>query len=66
MEKGFREFFRIWWRQPFDFDWTARLLRARGVLRVHQVFIGAFTLLYGVTGTLTMAGGLLEGGPPGG
>ncbi|MEZ0340331.1 diguanylate cyclase [Mycobacterium sp. pV006] len=66
MEKGFREFFSLWWRQPFDFDWTARHLRARGLLRVHQVFIGSFALLYGVTATLTFAGGLLEGGPPGG
>ncbi|MGE2833009.1 diguanylate cyclase [Mycobacterium sp. SMC-4] len=66
MEKGFREFFRIWWRQPFDFDWTARHLRARGLLRVHQVFIGAFALLYGITAALTVSGGLLEGGPPGG
>ncbi len=40
MEKGIREYFLIWWRQPFEFDWTARYFRARGVLRVHQVFIG--------------------------
>lgn len=66
MDKGFREFFRIWWRQPFDFDWTARHLRARGLQRVHQVFIGVFALSYGVTATLTAYGGLLEGGLPGG
>ena len=66
MEKGLGEFFRSWWRQPFDFDWTIRHLRARGMLRIHQVFIGCFALLYGLTATLTVQGGLVDGGPPGG
>ncbi|BBX19016.1 GGDEF domain-containing protein [Mycolicibacterium duvalii] len=65
MEKGFGEFFRSWWRQPFDFDWTERHFRSRGFQRVHQVFIGAFALLYGVTATLTANSELLDGGPPG-
>ena len=65
MEKGFREYFSIWWRQPFEFDWTARHFRARGVLRVHQVFIGSFSLLYGLTALLTMVWGYVDGGPVG-
>lgn len=65
MEKGIREYFLIWWRQPFEFDWTARYFRARGVLRVHQVFIGGFSLLYGLTALLTMVWGYADGGPVG-
>ncbi|WP_264028073.1 GGDEF domain-containing protein [Mycolicibacterium pyrenivorans] len=41
-------------------------MRARGVLRVHQVFIGGFSLMYGLTALLTVLGGLVDGGPPGG
>ncbi|MGE2733547.1 diguanylate cyclase domain-containing protein [Mycolicibacterium vaccae] len=33
---------------------------------MHQVFIGVFALSYGLTAALTVYGGLLEGGPPGG
>ncbi|KGI66552.1 GGDEF domain-containing protein [Mycolicibacterium rufum] len=62
MEKGFREFLRIWWRQPFDFAWTARHLRARGMLRIHQVFIGVFSLLYGLTALLTVVWASRDGG----
>ncbi|CAA0108510.1 putative diguanylate cyclase DgcT [Mycolicibacterium vanbaalenii] len=66
MEKGIREYFLIWWRQPFEFDWTARHFRARGVLRVHQVFFGCFCLLYGLTALLTMVWGYADDGPVGG
>ena len=66
MDKGVREYLLTWWRQPFEFDWTARLLRVNGVLWVHQVFIGSFSVMYGVTALLTVAGGLLDGGPAGG
>ena len=61
MEKGIGEFFRIWWRQPFEFDWTARYLRSHGMLRVHQVFIGAFSLVYGITALLSVLWGYLGG-----
>ena len=53
MEKGFREFLLSWWRQPNDFDWLVRHFRSRGVLRLHQVFIGSFSLLYGLIALLT-------------
>ncbi len=33
-------------------------MRARGVLRVHQVFIGGFSLMYGLTALLTVLGGI--------
>ena len=28
MEKGIKDYLLIWWRQPFEFDWTARHLTA--------------------------------------
>lgn len=62
MEKGIREYLLIWWRQPFDFDWTARHLRSRGLMRVHQVFVGAFSLVYGITALLSVLWGYLDGG----
>lgn len=62
MEISVREYLRTWLRQPFEFEWTARHLRARGVLRVHQVFIGSFSLMYGATALLTMLGGLPRAG----
>ncbi len=65
MEKGLREFLLIWWRQPFEFEWTARHLRSRGLLRVHQVFIGSFSLLYGVTALLTVLWAYRDGGSVG-
>ncbi|MDZ4269744.1 MAG: GGDEF domain-containing protein [Mycobacterium sp.] len=66
MQKGVREYLLSWWRQPFEFDWTVRHLRARGMLRVHQVFIGGFSVMYGLTALLTVLGGLVDGGPAGG
>ncbi|BBX66963.1 hypothetical protein [Mycolicibacterium psychrotolerans] len=62
MEKGLRDFLLIWWRQPFDFAWTARHLRSRGMLRIHQVFIGGFSLLYGLIALLTMLWASRDGG----
>ncbi|CAN3126767.1 diguanylate cyclase domain-containing protein [Mycobacterium sp. smrl_JER01] len=62
MEKGFREFLLIWWRQPHEFEWTARHFRAQGLMRVHQVFIGCFSLLYGLTALLTVVWALFDGG----
>ncbi|WP_370332338.1 GGDEF domain-containing protein [Mycolicibacterium hippocampi] len=35
------------------------------MLRVHQVFIGSFSLLYGLTALLTMVWGYVDGGPVG-
>lgn len=62
MEKGFRDYFRTWLRQPFDFDWTVNHLRSRGFLRIHMVFIGSFSLLYGVTALLTVLWAQADGG----
>ena len=62
MEKGFRDYFRTWLRQPFDFDWTVNHLRSRGFLRIHMVFIGSFSLLYGVTALLTVLWAQMDGG----
>lgn len=62
MEKGLRGFLLIWWRQPHEFDWTARYFRARGLMRVHQVFIGCFSLLYGATALLTVVWAYSDGG----
>lgn len=62
MEKGLREYLLIWWRQPFDFEWTRRHLQSRGLMRIHQVFIGSFSLLYGVTALLTVVWAARDGG----
>ena len=62
MEKGFRDYFRTWLRQPFDFDWTVNHLRSRGFLRIHQIFIGSFSLLYGLTALLTVLWAQTDGG----
>ena len=62
MEKGLREFLLIWWRQPHEFDWTIRHFRARGLMRVHQVFIGCFSLMYGATALLTVVWAYSDGG----
>lgn len=62
MEKGLREFLLTWWRQPHEFDWTARHFRARGLMRVHQVFIGCFSLMYGATALLTAVWAYSDGG----
>jgi len=62
VEKGFREYLLIWWRQPFDFEWTRRHLQSRGVMRIHQVFIGSFSLLYGLTALLTVVWAARDGG----
>ncbi|TRW77856.1 GGDEF domain-containing protein [Mycolicibacterium sp. 018/SC-01/001] len=62
MEKGLREYLLIWWRQPFDFEWTRRHLQSRGVMQVHQLLIGSFTLLYGVTALLTVVWASRDGG----
>ena len=59
---GLREFLLTWWRQPHEFDWTARHFRARGMLRLHQVFIGCFSLLYGLTALLTVVWAYYDGG----
>ena len=59
---GLREFLLTWWRQPHEFDWTARYFRARGLLRLHQVFIGCFSLLYGLTALLTVVWAYYDGG----
>ncbi|WNG88219.1 GGDEF domain-containing protein [Mycobacterium sp. ITM-2016-00317] len=63
---GVGEFFRTWWRQPHEFDWIARHFRARGLLRVHQVFIGCFSLLYGLTALLSVVWAYYDGGSVGG
>jgi diguanylate cyclase (GGDEF)-like protein len=65
MEKGLRDFLLNWLQQPHEFDWTARHFRARGLLRVHQVFIGCFSLLYGVTALLTAVWAYSDGGSVG-
>lgn len=62
MEKGFREFLLSWWRQPNDFEWLIRHFRSRGLLRLHQVFIGCFSLLYGLIALLTVAWAYFDGG----
>lgn len=62
MEKGLREFLLTWWRQPHEFDWTTRHFRARGLMRVHQVFIGCFTLVYGLTAALSVVWAYFDGG----
>src|SRR5689334_9117120 len=62
MDKGLREYLLIWWRQSADFEWTVRHLRSRHVLRIHQVFIGSFTFLYGITALLTVVWGARDGG----
>ncbi len=62
MEKGLREFVRSWWRQPNDFEWLVRHFRSRGLLRVHQVFIGCFSLLYGVIALLTVGWAYFDDG----
>ena len=62
MEKGFGEYVRTWLRQPFDFEWTINHLRSRGFLRVHQVFIGVFSLLYGLTALLTVLWARVDSG----
>lgn len=62
MEKGLRDFVRSWWNQPNDFEWLVRHFRSRGLLRLHQVFIGAFSLLYGAIALLTAVFAYLDGG----
>ena len=62
MDKGLREYLLIWWRQPFDYEWTRRHLQSRGLMRIHQLFIGSFTLLYGVTALLTVVWAARDGG----
>lgn len=61
-EKGLREFLLSWWRQPNDFDWLVRHFRSRGLLRLHQVFIGFFSLLYGLIAALTVAWAYFDDG----
>ena len=65
MEKGFGEYVRTWLRQPFDFEWTVNHLRSRGFVRVHQVFIGVSSLLYGFIAVLTVLWARLDGGAVG-
>ncbi|MEH3139210.1 MAG: GGDEF domain-containing protein [Mycobacterium kyogaense] len=62
MDKGLREYLQIWWQQPFDFEWTKRHLRSRGVLRLHAMFIGVFSLVYGLIALLTVMWGAHDGG----
>jgi len=54
MDQGLRQYLRSWWQRPFDFDWTARHLRENGALRVMQVAIGFFSLIYGLTALLVV------------
>lgn len=62
MEKGLREFLLGWWRQPNDFEWLVRHFRSRGLLRLHQVFIGGFSLLYGLIALLTVVWAYFDDG----
>ncbi|OAN39281.1 sensor domain-containing diguanylate cyclase [Mycolicibacterium iranicum] len=61
-EKGLREFLLSWWRQPNDFEWLVRHYRSRGLLRLHQVFIGSLALLYGLIAMLTVAWAYFDDG----
>ncbi len=65
MDQGLRQYVRSWWQQPFDFDWTARHFRANGVLRLHQVAIGFFAGIYGLTALLAVVCGYTDDGAVG-
>lgn len=62
MEKGFRDYFGTWLRQPFDFNWTVNHQRARGFLRIHQIFLGSFSLIYGLTALMSVVWAQFGGG----
>ena len=62
MERSFGDYFRTWLRQPFDFGWTINHQRTRGFVRIHKIFIGSFSLLYGLTALLSVLFAQFDGG----
>lgn len=53
MRRAFRDFVVGWWNQPSGFDWTVQQLRNRGLLRLHQVFMGILMVFYAGISILT-------------